>query len=102
MIPFDIQHKLKSQWGDKADSMDCFVQCRIYDPSSNWAWYIYAQNPDDEDQLFAIESTFEVIPDALLSMEFLESLFNHRGESMQFDHEFRPRKAGEIYKKLRS
>ena len=99
MIHHVQKEKLKNNWGDKANSMACFVETRVYDPLSSWECYIYALNPIDEDQILCIINglTVEVTD---WTMKELFALFNEHGDPPRVDVEFKPRRASEIFKQL--
>lgn len=101
MIPSDVQQRLRLNWGERADAMLCNIECRIYDPESKWEWFIYAQDPDDTDCLLAIECDFFIEAGVIISKSFLESLYNHDGEEMKYDEDFKPRNALLFWKKLK-
>ncbi len=92
--------KLKNNWGDKANSMDCMVEVRVYDPLSSWECYIFAMNPDNEDEISCIIKGFFVEIVEAWSVKEIMSRFNSEGESLQIDYEYRPRKAAELFKTL--
>lgn len=72
----------------------------MYDPlSSSWECYIYAVNPEDEDEVLCIINCFDVTTDKC-SLKELSSMFNSQGEGLQIDHEYRPRNAQVLYKIL--
>ncbi len=96
MIKETIQEKLKSQWGLQADTMQAFALIRVYDSASKWEWFIYAMN--DNDELLCIECGMDIIPDKLIHIDELSSIYNYRGEGLSIDYEFRPRRAINIYK----
>lgn len=94
--------KLTANWGEKADSMACFAEVRVYDPLSFWECYIFALNPEDNDE---IDCIVKVGKDQAPTVErwFLtniKGLFNYHGEGVQLDNEYRPRRAAELFKKL--
>ncbi len=91
--------KLKSNWGDKADSMSCMAEVRIYDPLSSWECYIYAMNPNDEDEVCCFFKGF-FINTSIWSLREIFSCYNSIGEKPTIDQEFRPRQLNELYKKL--
>ncbi len=91
--------KLKASWGEKASSMACMCEVRIYDPLSPWSCYIYAVNPDDEDEISCIITGFEV-ETCTWRLSELTSRFNAEGEPPQVDYEYRPRRAAELFKIL--
>ena len=99
MLNIKQQEKLKANWGEKASSMACMAEVRVYDPLSPWECYIYAMNPDDEDEICCIIKGFFVeVCEWRLSE--LASHFNAHGEAPEVDKEYRPRRAAELFKKL--
>ena len=103
MLTHRQKQNLISNWGDKAESMACNVELRVYDHLSSWQCYIYALNPEDEDEVMCL---VKVSKQQAVSVErwFLTnimSLFNEHGEGVVVDEEFRPRMVSEIYNKLR-
>lgn len=99
MLSDQQKDKLKSYWGDKATSMNCLAEVRVYDPLSSWACYIYAMNPDNEDEISCIINGFTVEAVEWCLSE-LQSRYNEQGDSPQLDHEYRPRRAAELFKYL--
>lgn len=100
MISNTQKEKLKACWGEKADSMTCLAEVRVFDPLSNWECYIYAMNPDNDDEICCIINGF-CVEVCDWSLEELCNRFNSEGERVQIDYEYRPRRALEIFKKLR-
>ena len=91
--------RLKANWGEKADSMACYAEVRVYDPQSNWACYIYALNPDDEDEIACIITGFTVeVCD--WKMSELYKTYNELGLPPEVDKEYRPIRASELFKEL--
>lgn len=91
--------KLKSNWNDKAESMACFAEARFYDSDSEWACYILALNPDDDDEIICIINGFYVE----LTRWSLKELYlkhNENGEYITYDNAFRPIWASELFKTL--
>lgn len=93
------KEKLKTNWGEKATSMACLAEVRVYDPLSSWQCYIYAINPDDEDQIACLIKGF-TLEACEWRLSELCSRFNAEGESLQLDVEYRPRRVSELFKKL--
>lgn len=102
MLSEKIQQKLQKNWGEKSDSLQCNVECRIYDPSSKWEWFLYAQNPNDPDEICYIshECVLDII--TMGSLMALQTLFNRHGEFMELDREFKPRNAASLWQHLRN
>lgn len=93
------KEKLKANWGSPASSMACLAEMRVYDPLSSWQCYIYAMNPDDEDQISCLIKGFTTEACEWRLSE-LQSRFNAEGEPLQVDTEYRPRRVAELFKKL--
>lgn len=100
MIPNNILDKLRDNWGEKSDSMECNAECCIYDPFSRTSWYVYAQDPADLDKLMCIECG-DGIKIGLYSYNMISQLFSLDGEYLVMDDEFRPRNAGVLYRELK-
>lgn len=99
MITPKQKEKLKVSWGEKADSLSCNAEVRVYDPLSSWECYIYAINPLDEDEIACIIKGFFVeVCDWRLSE--IATHFNSAGEQPIIDYEYRPRLASEVFKIL--
>ena len=87
-------------WGEKAQNLECRAEVLVYDPISPWKCYIYAMNPDDEDEIECIVAGFG-LETTTWSLKELFSRFNSHGESVQVDHEFRPMHAATLLKELK-
>jgi hypothetical protein len=99
VITIKQKEKLKASWGEKASSMACMAEVKVYDPLSPWACYIYALNPDDEDEICCIIKGF-VIEACEWRLSELARRFNCEGEGVQIDHSFRPQLASKLFKIL--
>lgn len=99
MLTTNQLKRLRANWGEKADAMECNAEVKVYDPQSKWECYLLAINPDDDDELICIVKGFgkEI---TTWSMSGLALLYNDQGEGVQIDHEFRPRKASEVFKNI--
>lgn len=80
--------------------MACRAEVRVYDPLSQWECYIYALNPEDEDEICCILCAFSV-EITRWTLSELSNLFNSEGERVQVDQEYRPRYADNLYKILK-
>jgi hypothetical protein len=99
MINSKQKEKLKASWGEKASSLSCLAEVRIYDPLSPWECYIYAMNPENEDQICCLIKGF-FVETCEWSLSELANRFNVEGEAPVIDKEYRPRRAAELFKKL--
>lgn len=99
MITDSQRERLKKNWGEKSIAMACSAEVRMFDPLSKWECFIYAINPDDEDEISCIINGFTVeVCDWRLSE--LNKEFNAYGESPVADKEYRPKQASELFKEL--
>ena len=96
------KERLKANWGEKADSLACYAEVRVYDPLSPWECYLYAMNPEDEDEVETIVKASKMMPASLERwyMTNILGLFNQDGEGVEVDEEYRPIRASELFKKL--
>lgn len=93
------KEKLKVSWGDKADSLACYAEVRIFDPLSRWQCYIYAMNPADENDIACIIAG-ESLEICDWQVSEIQKAYNAEGESPVIDTEYRPMRAAELFKKL--
>lgn len=99
MLSNKHKDKLKANWGERAETMECNAEVRVYDPLSKYECYIFALNPEDENEIWCIINGFSVETDKLTLGE-IASYYNSHGEGLQVDYEYRPRQATEVYRSL--
>lgn len=100
MISEKVKQELKKNWGDRADALQCYCEVKYQDPISSWSCFIYAMNPDNEDEICCLimdKQDIEVIKWNVMS---LMSTYNRYGEYPVIDKEFRRIHAAVLYKKL--
>ncbi len=102
MISDKQKLKLMTFWGDQAESMACMAEVRVYDPLSDWQCYIYAVNPNNDDEIMCLICVGKgALPmPTHWTLSELKRLYNSQGEGVEVDREYRPRRVDEIYKKL--
>jgi hypothetical protein len=100
MLASKVVQKLKANWV-KAESLDCMAEARIYNTLPNWECFIYAMNPEGEDEIQYIFNGIDLEVVEAGSLSGLLHIFNREGEYPQIDREYRPRLASEIFNKLR-
>ncbi len=102
MLNHNQKQKLLANWGDLAESMACRAEVRLYDPKSSWETYIYAMNPENDDEIMCITKCFkhDCAITEYTTMKYILGCFNEDGENLKLDHEYRPRRAAELFKKL--
>lgn len=83
-----VSHLLMSNWGNKADALDCQAYVCVKDDFSRWLCYIYAMNPLDENEIlcFIPWPSMECIK---WTVSELSNCYNSNGESPIVDNEFR-------------
>ena len=99
MFSQKIKDALKKNWGEKADSMNCYAEVKFIDPLSHWACYIFAMNPKNEDEIVCILNS-ERLDVCEWSMTELCVSYNSEGEHPVIDDEYRRTRACELFKKL--
>jgi len=99
MINGEIKRLLEDNWGEKAESMNCYTEVKFIDTESAWACYIYALNPADENTIACIIDgiCLEVCEWTLKELYFT---YNNQGEHPVLDQEFRRMRTSELFKKL--
>ena len=99
MITETQKQRLMANWGERADSLACNAEIRLYDANGPWECYIYAINPDNEDEIMAIVKA-EMVETCTCSLTELMSMYDLEGQPIRQDRCFRPRHAEVILKRL--
>lgn len=92
--------RLLANWGERADALDCNAEVRIYDPNGPWECYIYALEPNEQDQIACILSG-ESVEITAWSMAQMQLTFNANGEPPENDMSFVPIKITRLLEKLK-
>ena len=94
--------KLKANWGDKAEALDCKAELRVYDPLSRWVCYIFAMNPANENEIKVLVSLRPNMQPMMLecTLDDINLRYNQDGEHMEVDAEYRPRDVSTLFIKL--
>lgn len=102
MINASQREKLKASWGEKAESMQCYAEVRVFDLSSAWECYIYALNPEDDDEVRCIVKVSRHAEACAIPWHLKDilSLYTQSGEGVEVDKEYRPMRTAELFKKL--
>lgn len=82
------------------ESIQCKAVVKLIDPLSSFECYILAQNPHNPDEIYCLINAF-TLETGPFSLEDVLGFYNHDGEGLVQDTEYRPRAYWEIYKKLR-
>ena len=104
-MPINLSEKQKkaliNNWGDRAESLACNAIVRLYDPLSKWECYLYAMNPQDENDVLVIlrNGLGVCVLNETWTMNELDALFNEHGEGIGVDESYRPRSIESILKR---
>ena len=94
----EILKRLRENWGEKADAMQCYAELRLFDPLSSWCCYIYAM-AGDQIKAVTYSNTFGVDIIACDLYDVL-SMYNEEGEHPSIDPEFRRVRLDYLLKRL--
>ncbi len=102
MLNEALKDLLKSNWGEKADTLNCYAEVKLIDPLSSWACYIFAI--DDTEQVahcliysdcFGVEIYTQPLHDIC-------TMYNEEGNNPIIDREYRRTRVTELLKRLRN
>ncbi|MFI0477752.1 MAG: hypothetical protein ACH349_01315 [Candidatus Rhabdochlamydia sp.] len=100
MLSQKTKEALKNNWGEKAETLNCYAEVKLIDPLSSWACYIFAM--DDSEELIHC-----LLYSAALGVEIYTqcmydicSMYNENGESPIIDNEYRRMRVTEILRRL--
>lgn len=101
MLSQRIKQALKKNWGEKADTLNCFAEVKFIDPLSSWACYIFAMDENEEMITCLLYSDAIGVEIYTQCMYDIQSMYNEHGESPIIDKEFRRTRVTELLKRLR-
>lgn len=101
MLSQIIKEKLKKNWGDKSNALDCYAEVKLIDPLSSWCCYIFAM--DNEEEVIQCLLYSDAIGVDIYTLNILEIylMYNEHGENPVIDDEFRRTRVIELLKRLR-
>jgi hypothetical protein len=91
MISEQNKDKLKENWGEKADGLDCLAYVKVVGAERDWACFIFAMNPENEDEVMTITRDFHDYEIMEWSVKDLFALYNKEGEYVYVDKEYKPK-----------
>lgn len=100
MLSEALQEKLKKNWGEKADALECYAEVRLHVPGTKIELYLLAINPDTqytEEEILVLSPLFEET--AIMTWEDIENIHGVHGEELQIDEEYRPKIAKYLIKR---
>lgn len=97
MISNNIKQKLRDNWGERAEALECYAEVKFIDPLSSWCCYVIAM---DEEMLHCIfYSDAMGVEVGYITLNDLNNMYNEEGEAPQIDKEYRPMKASTILRR---
>lgn len=100
MITQKTKEALKKNWGEKADTLNCYAEVKLIDPLSSWACYIFAMNETEElihCLLYSAALGVEIYTQYIYD---IYSMYNEHGENPTIDNEYRRTRVTEILRRL--
>ncbi len=97
MLNEEIKKRLKTNWGEKADALDCYAEVRYIDRISTWSCYVYALDEDDDTIMCFIPEAFHQL--VTWSLKDLYSCYDRDGEPMTIDEEYRRTRVTELIRR---
>lgn len=99
MFPPLIKKRLQENWGEKAETLNCYAEIKLYDPLSSWCCYIFAMDPSEELIHCLLYSDAMGIEIYTQCMQYIHSMYNEEGEHPKIDYEFRRTKVEELLRR---
>lgn len=100
MLSPKLKEALKKNWGEKANTLNCFAEVKLIDPLSSWCCYIFAMDQNEEMiqcVLYSDAIGVEVYTQCIYD---IYSMYNEEGEHPVIDTEYRRIRVTELLRKL--
>lgn len=94
MLSKQIKDKLKANWGEKANSLECVAYVKVHglDYAPEWAVFIYAMDPNDENAILTLTRDRHDYESQLFwDLNDLFNLFGENGDFATIDKEYKPK-----------
>lgn len=102
LLSQQLKESLKKNWGERAETLNCYAEVKLIDPLSSWACYIFAMDKDEElincllySNILGPEIYTQCIQDVY-------SMYNEEGEHPIVDKEYRRTRVTELLRRLRN
>lgn len=94
-----MKETLESNWLHKDDG-DCMAVYRLYDPQSDWECLVYAQNPDDQEEIAVLVThpTPELCVDRWRDLDAAMNIF----PGLRWDDNFVPVRVNTYLRRLKN
>ena len=96
-----IKEVLKKNWGERANTLNCFAEVKFIDPLSSWACYIFAMDESEEMIHCLLYSDAIGVEIDTQYMYDIQSMYNEEGQHPIMDSEYRRTKVTELLKRLK-
>lgn len=100
MITELAKNKLKNNWGEKADSLNCFAEVKFIDTLSSWKCFVYAMDDNEEEVRCLIYTDSNGLQLHTCCISDIQLMYNEHGESPVIDTEYRPIRVTEIIRRF--
>lgn len=101
LIAQKIMDKLKANWGEKADALDCYVEVKLIDPISSWCCYVFAMD-ENEEMINCILYSDAIGPEIYTQcISDIYSMYNEHGGHPVIDQEFRRMRVVNVLRRLK-
>ena len=100
MLSHTIKQALKKNWGEKANTLNCFAEVKLIDPLSSWCCYIFAMDESEEVVHCLMYSDMIGVEIYTQCMYDIQAMYNEEGEHPIVDKEYRRTRVTELLKRL--
>ena len=100
MLTNAIKKTLKSNWGEKADTLHCYAEVKLIDPLSSWTCYIFAMDKEEETIHCLLYTDAIGIEICTQPWNEIQIKYNEEGEHPQIDEEYRRITVVQLLKRL--
>ncbi len=97
---WNLKERLKRNWGEKAEALDCYAEARYFDPLSSWCCYVFAMDSDEKQVYVLLYSNVLGAEVSIIDLEDLSYMYNELGQSPMLDTEFRRIHLSELIRRL--
>lgn len=102
MLSLRDKEALKKNWGERADTLNCYAEVKLIDPLSSWCCYIFAMDDSEEMIHCLLYSDAMGVEIYTQSMYDIQSMYNEEGEHPRIDKEYRRTRVTELLRRLRN
>lgn len=102
MLNQQIKEVLKKNWGEKAETLNCYAEVKLIDSLSSWACYIFAMDKDEE-VIQCLLYSDAIGPEIYTQcISDIYAMYNEEGEHPVIDTEYRRMRVTELLRRLRN